>query len=284
MIEYKETKHTLQRKAVSDLSLYSAGYEQCVPGHHYGPICRSYQLIHFVLSGKGELEIDGHTFQLGAGDAFIIPSDKITRYAASMTDPWCYTWISFLGINAQMYTYQLIASAPDHYILHGLDVDKYRALIARILELEGAATTRYFKVNSLLLEVLAELFDDAQFDERSWGKNSIADEVKFYLDVNYSEKLRLQEVARTFGVHPNYLARVFHEKYHVTPKQYLQGMKLKKACYLLRTTDLPISVIARSMGFEDQLAFSKLFKKCFAVSPTDYRQEKEPRSSDLGRQ
>ena len=57
MIEYKETKHTLQRKAVSDLSLYSAGYEQCVPGHHYGPICRSYQLIHFVLSGKGELEM-----------------------------------------------------------------------------------------------------------------------------------------------------------------------------------------------------------------------------------
>lgn len=34
------------------------------------------------------------------------------------------------------------------------------------------------------------------------GKNSIADEVKFYLDVNYSEKLRLQDVARTFGVYP----------------------------------------------------------------------------------
>lgn len=181
MIEYKETKHTLQRKAVSDLSLYSAGYEQCVPGHHYGPICCSYQLIHFVLSGKGELEIDGHTFQLGAGDAFIIPSDKITRYAASVTDPWCYTWISFLGINAQMYTYQLIASAPDHYILHGLDVDKYRALIARILELEGAATTRYFKANSLLLEVLAELFDDAQLGKKlDCGRSQVLSGCKLF--------------------------------------------------------------------------------------------------------
>lgn len=71
MIEYKETKHTLQRKSVSDLSLYSAGYEKCAPGHSYGPICRSYQFIHFVLSGKGKLEIDGHTFQLGAGDALL---------------------------------------------------------------------------------------------------------------------------------------------------------------------------------------------------------------------
>ena len=88
MIEYNEPKHTLQRKAVSDLSLYSAGYEQCVPGHHYGPICRSYQPIHFVLSGKGQLEIDGHTFQLGEGDAVIMPSAKMTPYADSVTAPW----------------------------------------------------------------------------------------------------------------------------------------------------------------------------------------------------
>ena len=76
MIEYKETRHTLQQKQISDLSLYSAGYEACAPGHHYGPIYRAYQLIHFILSGKGVLEIDGHTFQLGAGDAFLIPPAK----------------------------------------------------------------------------------------------------------------------------------------------------------------------------------------------------------------
>ena len=108
MIEYKETRHTLQQKQISDLSLYSAGYEACQPGHHYGPLYRSYQLIHFILSGKGALEIDGHTFHLGAGDAFLIPSGKISYYVADRDDPWCYTWISFLGINSQMYTYQLM--------------------------------------------------------------------------------------------------------------------------------------------------------------------------------
>ena len=271
MIEYKETKHTLQRKSVSDLSLYSAGYEKCAPGHSYGPICRSYQLIHFVLSGKGKLEIDGHTFQLGAGDAFIIPSDKITKQSASITDPWCYTWISFLGINAHMYTYQIIASAPEHYILRNLDVEKYRSLIAKIIELEGGATPRYFKANSILLQVLSELFDDVHFDERCWGKTNIADEIKFYLDVNYSEKLQIQEIAHMFCTHPNYLTRIFHEKYNVMPKQYLQGLKLKKACNLLATTDFPVSIISSAMGFDDQLAFSKTFRKTYSVSPTEYR-------------
>lgn len=123
MIEYKETRHTLQQKQISDLSLYSAGYEACAPGHHYGPIYRAYQLVHFILSGKGVLEIDGHTFQLGTGDAFLIPSGKIAYYAADTADPWCYTWINFLGINSQMYTYQLIASSPEPYVLHGLDTE-----------------------------------------------------------------------------------------------------------------------------------------------------------------
>lgn len=85
-------------------------------------------------------------------------------------------------------TYQLMGSSPEPYLLHGLDTEKYRTLIAQILKLEGTATERYFKGNGLLLQVLGELFRDAGFDERNWGKSSVADEVKFYLDVNYSKK------------------------------------------------------------------------------------------------
>lgn len=167
--------------------------------------------------------------------------------------------------------YQLMGSSPEPYLLHSLDTGKYRTLIAQIFKLEGTATERYFKGNGLLLQVLGELFRDAGFDERNWGKSSVADEVKFYLDVNYSEKLRLKDVAHNFGVHPNYLTRVFHEKYHVSPKQYLLNLKLQKACQLLHTTELPVAVIANSMGFDDSLAFSKLFKKTYDFSPSHYR-------------
>ena len=51
----------------------------------------------------------------------------------------------------------------------------------------------------------------------------------------------------------------------------LKNLKLKKAQALLKTTDLPISVIADSLGFDDQLAFSKIFKKEYSISPSEYR-------------
>lgn len=271
MKEYKENQHSLMYKTNSDLSFYSAGYEKCTPGYSYGPKIRSYQLIHFVLSGKGELHINEHIFQLSAGDAFIIPSGKVAYYEASKDDPWCYAWISFLGINSQTYIYQLMTSSDDIYIIHNLDMDKYKAYIFEILALEGNTTSRYFKTNSILLHIMSLLFEDIEFNENNWGKESIVDEVKFYLDVNYAEKIKLQDTAKLFGIHPNYLTRIFHEKFGIPPKQYILNLKLKKACRLLTTTNLPISVIANSLGFDDQLAFSKVFKKEFSLSPSDYR-------------
>lgn len=273
MKEYKETHHSLMYKSTSDLSLYSAGYEECPSGYGYGPKIRSYHLIHFVLYGKGELHINEHIFQLSAGDAFFIPAGKVSYYEASKEDPWCYAWVSFLGINSQMYLYQLMTSTDDVYIVHGLDNQKYKERIFEIISLQGVSTSRYFQANGILFQIMAMLFDDINFQESNWGKSSVVDEVKFYLDINYAEKIKLRDVAKSFGIHPNYLTRIFHEKYGISPKQYLISLKLKKARRLLTTTELSVSVISSSLGFDDQLAFSKIFKKEFSVSPSEYRKQ-----------
>ena len=95
---------------------------------------------------------------------------------------------------------------------------------------------------------MAYLFEEIPFEENQRKQNSVADEVKFYLDVNYAEKLVLKDVAKEFGVHPNYMTRIFHEKFGISPKKYLMDLKLKKACHLLTTTSLSIGVIAGSLG------------------------------------
>ena len=118
---------------------------------------------------------------------------------------------------------------------------------------------------------MSDLFEDVGFNEESWGKDSVADEVKFFLDVNYADRIVLKDVARSFGIHPNYLTRTFHEKFGVSPKKYILDLKLKKACRLLTTTELPVSVISGSLGFDDQLAFSRIFRKNLSVSPSEYR-------------
>ena len=116
--------------------------------------------------------------------------------------------------------------------------------------------------------ILAQLFEDINLSENQMQTKSLANDLKF---VNYAEKLILKAIAKKFGIHPNYLTRIFHEKFHLSLKQYIMQLKLKKARSLLITTELSISIIASSLGFDDQLAFSRTFKKEFSISPSMYR-------------
>ena len=56
-----------------------------------------------------------------------------------------------------------------------------------------------------------------------------------------------------------------------SPKEYLTEYRIKQACRLLKETDLSISAIAYSVGFENNLYFSKAFKKQKGLSPSEYR-------------
>lgn len=166
-----------------------------------------------------------------------------------------------------------MTSTDNVYVIHGLDTEKYQRLIADVLSAHGIATSQYFQANGILYQIMAMLFQDINFQEQSWGKISALDEIKFFIDINYAEKIKLQDVAKKFGVHPNYLTRTFHEKYGMSPKRYLMDLKLKKARRLLATTELNISVIASSLGFDDQFSFTRCFKKEFEISPSDYRNQ-----------
>lgn len=271
MREYKETFRTNSQKSASDLALYSAGSEPCLPDQGYGPIYRSYHVVHFVTAGSGELRIDDLVLPVAAGDAFVIPAGRVSLYRASHETPWTYSWINFLGMSATHYVSEITRSAPDRYVVHGLECDRYATLIQGVMGLEGEPTTQFLRGNSLLLEILAELLEDVGFREERDRADTLMDEVRFYLDMNYSKDLRLADVARRFAVSPDHLSRSFREEFGVSPKRYLMDLKFQKARGLLETTDLPVSVIARSLGFSDPLAFSRAFHRRYGLSPTAHR-------------
>ncbi|MCI8557564.1 MAG: AraC family transcriptional regulator [Lachnospiraceae bacterium] len=271
MREYKETHHSLLFKSNSDLTLYSAGHEACSPGQNYGPRVRPYNLIHFVLRGQGELHIGDHVFHAASGDAFLIPAGQVAYYEASRDEPWTYAWVCFLGIQAENYLRHIMTSTEEIYIIRGLSAEKYETAILELLTFQDDTTSSYFAVNSILLRIMSYLFSDIAFQEQEWGRRNGADKIRFYLDMNYFKNLKLKDVASDLGFHPHYMTRIFREQFGIPPKQYLIELKLKKACGLLKSTQLPVAVVAESLGFEDALAFSKLFKKEFSVSPSAYR-------------
>ena len=271
LTEFYETTFDFAAKKNADLEGFLFGKEDCAPSHGYGPTLRPYHLFHFITAGEGKLLMDGRRFDLGPGDAFLIPAEQISYYEASASDPWSYAWAGFTGLRAEGYVGQILSAAPERYVLRGLDTKKYAAAIDTAAELEGSGAVHYFTAQRVLYTLFSYLAADLDGLRGGDCAPSLAARVKFYLDAKYMESLRLEELAGRFHIHPNHLSRVFREAYGAAPKQYLQELKLNKAAQMLRATELPVALIAESIGFEDQRGFSRAFKKRWGVSPTEYR-------------
>jgi AraC-like DNA-binding protein len=81
----------------------------------------------------------------------------------------------------------------------------------------------------------------------------------------------LGEVAAISGLSAPYFSTVFKEEMGENLSTYLNRLRVNRAAALLRETNLPLSDIAGSCGFEDQSWFSKIFKTYTGRSPGKFR-------------
>lgn len=91
-----------------------------------------------------------------------------------------------------------------------------------------------------------------------------------YIENHYMEELTLNELAKIAGFSPRHFSRRFYEIKQTTPIHYIQAIRLERASYYLKNTDLSISTIAAQCGFSDSNYFSRLFKKHYGISPTKF--------------
>lgn len=79
------------------------------------------------------------------------------------------------------------------------------------------------------------------------------------------------DVARSVGVHPVHLTRVFRAVQGCTPGEYQRGWRLQRATALLDDTRLSIAEVAVRAGFSDQSHLTRQFRAVFGVGPAGYR-------------
>ncbi|MFE4111733.1 MULTISPECIES: AraC family transcriptional regulator [Kosakonia] len=131
------------------------------------------------------------------------------------------------------------------------------------------------QVACLLLNLLSMLPEDKQKlpDERS----GIATPVMFWLEENYRHKFSLARLAQELGKSRSYVSRRFHVETGEPIHQYLNTLRLRKACDLLLHSALAIHHIAREVGFSDVTYFISAFKKGIGETPLQYRKNRAGR-------
>ena len=95
---------------------------------------------------------------------------------------------------------------------------------------------------------------------------------KNFIDENYYKKITIEQVASIAGVERKYLRNLFVKELGLSPKEYLMKKRIDKAKFLLARKDVSVSMVAFSVGYDDGLDFSRIFKKHVGVSPTYYKE------------
>ena len=88
-------------------------------------------------------------------------------------------------------------------------------------------------------------------------------------------KLNVKNVAEKLRCSPDYLSHLFHKQTGEKLIHYIQRIRIEAAMLALKSTQLYISEIAFSSGFQDPAYFTRVFKKFTGESPQDFRSRME---------
>ncbi|EGT0014163.1 TPA: AraC family ligand binding domain-containing protein [Clostridium perfringens] len=277
-LEYNESyKHKyleIKEKNSLDLYLGYCGMEKCLPSHSYGPAVRNNYLIHYIIDGEGTYYVNGQSYRLRKNQGFLICPNTLTYYKASKDNPWTYMWISFNGIKAKKYLHYSNLN-ENNLIFEYTEDDSLEVYINRMLELNKMSYSNELEIQGLLYLFLSKLAITK--DKRSLKKNNnmsdfYVEKAVEFIQHNYlNPSLKVTDVANFIGLNRSYLTHIFKKSLELSPKEFLLNYRINEASSLLKNTNLSIGTISKSVGYTDQLAFSKVFKKIKGISPKAYR-------------
>lgn len=131
------------------------------------------------------------------------------------------------------------------------------------------------------LQSAVSLFDARTQKIRKFerGKHNLSQEEIFhfivnYIQKNYDKEISIGTIAEDMGFTQEYLGKVFKKYSNMSPIKYLALLRMNHAKELLiQYPDLEVNKVGEMTGYKDPYYFSRVFKNCTGVSPSDFREK-----------
>ena len=108
------------------------------------------------------------------------------------------------------------------------------------------------------------------------------DQALQYIDLHVTEKIEVEQLARSAGWSHEHFTRTFQQYIGFSPKMWITKRRLDLAAQLLLRNAYSIKEAARNAGFSDEYYFHRLFRQKMGITATEYRRKYgDSRMSDL---
>lgn len=117
-------------------------------------------------------------------------------------------------------------------------------------------------ISKRLLEITGN--EKEQTDDR-------IDRMLEYIERNYKDDIKLEDLAEEFNFNYHYLSAYFNQHMNEGFSDYLNRIRIEKACRLLEQGSQMVSEISGEVGYADHSYFCRVFKKVTGKTPSAYR-------------
>jgi AraC family transcriptional regulator, arabinose operon regulatory protein len=221
-------------------------------------------------SGRMLVKCEGGMQVIEAGDAFLYAPHEEQLYGQENQQPFANYWVHFTGFGVQ----EILANAglaERRQLRLGQDAALVELFERIIGEIEHKKRGYELVATSLLMQLIGSIGRHLEHDGAVGLHQQHIGPALERIHKHYDGKLVVSDLASLCHLSISRFYTLFHRHTGLSPQQYIIDLRLRKACELMRHTHLNIRQISSLCGFEDQLYFSKLFKKHMAATPSDWQ-------------
>ncbi|EIR76211.1 arabinose operon regulatory protein, partial [Yersinia pestis PY-34] len=232
-------------------------------------------ILNLTIKGQGKIFDGENTIYSNPGDLLLFSPKSPHHYGRSPnSDCWYHRWVYFRPraywadwLEWHSKTHEVgRLSLPNNNLM--LEFDRLFANIEQTQK-SGRRFGEELGMNLLERLLLRAMEEDPLSPQRIMDPRII--EACQFITGNLAGELRIDEVARHVCLSPSRLAHLFREQVGINILRWREDQRVIRAKLLLQTTQEPIATIGRVVGYDDQLYFSRVFRKRVGVSPSDFR-------------
>ncbi|MGN0371450.1 MAG: AraC family transcriptional regulator [Enterocloster sp.] len=245
--------------------------------------------IFYIIEGGRVFFFNNREYVANAGDLILVDSNLIHMTKSLPNSDSGYNRVILYITSRKMASYdekfpslQLVRFFHEFYGVYHLDREQQALFLNLYRSLRLALTGREHNYKTGMdLDIMAYFFklmqfvrkysqqEVSRFSENPKYKTAYA--VADYLSENCDRPISLDELAEQFFLSRSYICRIFKEVTGYTISEYTNIHRIRKAKRYLEETDMSISDIAHSLGYESLTYFERMFKTYMTLSPLKYR-------------
>lgn len=168
------------------------------------------------------------------------------------------------------YAQEAIRLGVSRFLLKPSKMDELEEAVITMIENLKKKKAEASKLNALGNE-REDGLDGEDLEEKSEAGSFIVNHAVAYMEENYTQKLKLADVADQVYVSQWHLSKLLNRYKGQSFSDLLNNIRIEKAKELLQDPSLRIGDIAEHVGFMDMAHFSRVFKKQVGVSANEYR-------------